>query len=207
MVIGQPAEPPKPNPPQIRMQVQIHQFFKLRSWDYLVCTGRQGLVTSHLQKWGKAGPKKRRAMSQKKVHILEVEQLRSRAVKLAFHNIPVCREGEKFQSPATCNPLKPRLSRHPWSQMWPEGCDQTYKRVRAKNHVLQGKRLSSWLPCQVSVTNAQSHRDYSRGRQQLIGCGGGGGVKTPDDTIMITCIMIVQNSPECTLKGTHQAYL
>ncbi|KAL0148227.1 hypothetical protein M9458_056459 [Cirrhinus mrigala] len=62
---------------------QAESMLKLRDIRGTPCTGRQGLGTSHIQQWGKAGSKDRRATIQEEVRNLEEEGRRVRAVELA----------------------------------------------------------------------------------------------------------------------------
>ncbi|RXN07805.1 hypothetical protein ROHU_035438 [Labeo rohita] len=62
---------------------RAESMLKLRDIRGTPCTGRQGLGTSHIQQWGKAGSKDRRAMIQEEVRNLEEEGRRVRAVELA----------------------------------------------------------------------------------------------------------------------------
>nr|XP_055036896.1 uncharacterized protein LOC129424307 [Misgurnus anguillicaudatus] len=47
------------------------------------CTGRQGLGTSHFQKWSKSTPREKRAMIQEEVRTLEEETRRAKSIELA----------------------------------------------------------------------------------------------------------------------------
>ncbi|XP_030008310.1 uncharacterized protein LOC115431800 [Sphaeramia orbicularis] len=66
---------------------QAESMLKLRDIIGTPCTGRQGLGTSHVQHWGKAGPKARRAMIQEEVRNWEEEGRRARAVELASQGV------------------------------------------------------------------------------------------------------------------------